>query len=355
MLVRSATPAYRCGMNAMNPIRARREPLARLALAAALLLCACGPADRDPAAGADAAVEATAGRAGVRIVFVTHGQSSDPFWSVVSNGARDAARDMGVRFEYQAPTRFDMVEMSDLIAAAVASRPAGLVVSIPDANALRSAIRAAVDAGVPVISINSGADAFSELGALAHVGQTEYEAGYGAGERMAARGVTRALCVNHEVGNVAQDLRCQGFAAALAAAGATVRVLAVDLADPDDAEQRIAGALASDPALNGVLALGPNGAAPALAAVRGSGRSADVALATFDLSPDVLAAVRDGEMLFAIDQQQYLQGYLPVVMLVKYLETLTLPGGGDVVRTGPGFVTRETAAGVMELTERGIR
>jgi simple sugar transport system substrate-binding protein len=80
-----------------------------------------------------------------------------------------------------------------------------------------------------------------------------------------------------------------------------------------------------------------------------------ISLATFDLSPEVLAAVRDGGMLFAIDQQQYLQGYLPVVILTKYLETGTLPGGGETIATGPGFVTEESAERVMELSERGLR
>jgi simple sugar transport system substrate-binding protein len=291
----------------------------------------------------------------IRIVFVTHGQSSDPFWSVVANGTRDAADDMGVRVEYQAPLVFDMVEMSNLISAAVASRPSGLVVSIPDPDALGASIRAAVEAGIPVLSINSGSDAYEGLGVLAHIGQTEYEAGFAAGERMAEAGVSNGLCVNHEVGNAALDLRCRGFTEALAGTDGAAQVLTVDLADPDDSQQRIAGALAMRPEIDGILTLGPNGAGPALAALRQAGRLGEVAFATFDLSPEVLAAVRDGDMLFAIDQQQYLQGYFAVVLLTKYLETGTLPGGGEVIRTGPGFVTRENAEEVIGLSARGIR
>lgn len=293
-------------------------------------------------------------RAAARIVFVTHGQSADPFWSVVANGARDAARDMGVRVQYQAPATFDMIEMANLIRSTAAARPAGLVVSIPDPDALAAAVRAAVAAGIPVVSINSGADAYRELGVLAHVGQREYEAGFGGGERLAEAGVRHALCLNHEVGNAAQDQRCRGMMDALAATGATARVLGVNLADPDDTQQRVAGALRADPTIDGMLALGPAGADPALAAVRAA-RLGSVAFGTFDLTPRVLEAVRDGEMLFAIDQQQYLQGYLPVVMLVKYAETRTMPGGGAIIRTGPGFVTQEDAAAVMDLATRGIR
>jgi simple sugar transport system substrate-binding protein len=312
-----------------------------------LIAAACEPAGRTANGGA--------GRDTVRIVMVTHGQSSDPFWSVVANGARDGARDMRVRLEYQAPLRFDMVEMSQLIEAAVASRPAGLIVSIPDANALRSAIQSAVAAGVPVISINSGDETYRSLGVLAHIGQTEYEAGYGAGERLAAEQIHDALCVNHEVGNVAQDRRCAGFGDALAKAGGIARVLAVDLADPEDTEQRVAGALAADTAIDGLLTLGPAATDPTIAALQRSGRMERIAYATFDLTPRVLEAIRQGSMRFAIDQQQYLQGYLPVIFLVKYLETGTVPGGGRVILTGPGFVTRENAGAVMDYARRGIR
>jgi len=326
------------------PVRLRARRLA----AAALIIAGCSAPAADAGPGDSA-------RADIRIVFITHGQSSDPFWSVVSNGARAAASDLGVRVEYQAPNRFDMVEMSQLIEAATASRPAGIVVSIPDADALGSAIRAAISTGVPVISINSGDEAWRDLGVLAHIGQTEYEAGLGAGRRFAGAGVRHALCVNHEVGNIAQDLRCSGFSDALSEAGMTTRVLAVDLADPEDTQQRITSAITADPTIDGILTLGPNATGPTLEALAGTGRAGGIAYATFDLTPRVLEAVRDGDMRFAIDQQQYLQGYLPVVLLVKYIETGTMPGGGRVIATGPGFVTGDNAAAVIELAARGIR
>jgi len=300
-----------------------------------------------------AAPAAQTDRGDIRIVVVSHGQASDPFWSVVKNGVDQAAADMGVTVEYQAPQTFDMVAMSQLIDAAVASDPDGLVVSIPDADALGDSIRAAVDAGIPVISMNSGSDVAQELGILTHVGQTEYEAGFGGGERMAAAGVTNALCVNQEVGNVALDLRCQGFTDAMAEAGGAVEVVAVDLADPIDAQQRIdASVTANNP--DGILTLGPTGAAPALAALQDSGLLGEIQLATFDLSPEVLEAIRDGDMLFAIDQQQYLQGYLPVVLLTL-LNTNLNTIANDVVMTGPGFVTQDTAAQVIELSAAGTR
>jgi simple sugar transport system substrate-binding protein len=290
----------------------------------------------------------------LRFVVVSHGQASDPFWSVVKNGVDAAATDMRVTVEYQAPGTFDMVAMSQLIDAAVASEPDGLVVSIPDADALGDSITAAVDAGIPVISMNSGSDVAKDLGIITHVGQTEYEAGYGGGQRMAEAGATTALCINQEVGNVALDLRCQGFTDAMTEAGGTVEVLAVDLADPTGSQEAIAAALAANPDVDSILTLGPTGAAPALAALEDEGLIGEILLATFDLSPEVLEAVRDGNMLFAIDQQQYLQGYLPIVLLTLYKENLNTVGS-DVLLTGPGFVTADNAAQVIDLSAAGTR
>jgi simple sugar transport system substrate-binding protein len=287
-----------------------------------------------------------------RFVVVTHGQSSDPFWSVAANGVTAAGEDMGVTVEYQAPGTFDMVEMASIIDAAVASEPDGLVVSLPDAEALGPSIEAAVAAGIPVISMNSGSDVFADLGVLVHVGQTEFEAGLIAGQRMAEAGVTNALCINQEVGNTALDLRCEGFTEGL---GGTVEVVPVDLADPTGAESTVSGALSANADVNGILALGPTGALPTLAAVQAAG--ADIQLATFDLAPEVLQAIIDGDMLFAIDQAQYLQGYLPIVLLTQYLETGALPLGSvdRVILTGPQVVTADTAEAVIAASEAGLR
>jgi simple sugar transport system substrate-binding protein len=290
-----------------------------------------------------------------RIVVVTHGQAADPFWSVVSNGVADADADLDcVETEYQAPETFDMVAMSQLIDAAVASAPDGLVVSNPDPSALDESITAAIDAGIPVISINSGSDVAEELGVVAHVGQTEYEAGFGGGQRMAAAGVTNALCINQEVGNVALDLRCAGFSDALGEAGGSSTVLEVDLNDPTDTQNRVIAALGEDDTINGVFTLGPTGAVPVLEAFREEGLIGVVALATFDLSPEVLQAIADGDMLFAIDQQQYTQGYLAITYMYLFLNNLNTPGS-TVVQTGPGFVTADTAEAVIDYSARGTR
>src|SRR6266542_3286336 len=194
-------------------------------LAVVLVLLAAGCGSNKSSSTAGGASKST----GFKFAVVTHGQASDPFWSVVKNGVDQAAKDMGVNVQYEAPNTFDMVAMAHLIDSAVATRPDGLVVSIPDANALGPAIQRAIAAGIPVISINSGSDVAQKLGVLVHIGQTEYEAGLGGGQKMAAAGVKHALCINQEVGNAALDARCKGFTDAMTKAGAKVEVLPVNL------------------------------------------------------------------------------------------------------------------------------
>ena len=242
-----------------------------------------------------------------------------------------------------------MVEMAQLINSAVASKPDGLVVSVPDAAALGDAIKNAVASGIPVVSMNSGSDVREELGILVHVGQTEFEAGEGGGKKMKEAGVTKAICVNQEVGNVALDMRCEGFAKGL---GGDVKVVAVSM-DPTEIQSAIKAQFAGNSDIGGVLALGPSAAEPTLAALNELDVLDKVKFGTFDLSPGVLEAIRDGKMLFAIDQQQYLQGYLPVVLLNLYHKYGVMPAG--TVMTGPGFVTKDTAAQVIDLAAKGIR
>jgi simple sugar transport system substrate-binding protein len=286
----------------------------------------------------------------MRFVVVSHGQAADPFWSVVKNGVDQAAEDLGVTVEYRAPDTFDMVQMAQIIDAAVASQPDGLVVSIPDGEALGDSIRNAVASGIPVISMNSGSDVREELGVAVHVGQTEYEAGLGGGKMMKDAGVTKAICVNQEVGNVALDLRCEGFIDGLE--GVPVEVLSVSI-DPTEVSNAVQAYLSGNPDTDGVLTLGPTAAEPTLAALEQAQMLDQVKFGTFDLSPGVLEAIDGGKMMFAIDQQQYLQGYLPIQLLKLHQLYGLMPAG--TVMTGPGFVTQDNAAQVIDLSAKGIR
>lgn len=282
------------------------------------------------------------------IIVVSHGQANDPFWSVVKNGVDYAAEETGADVSYRAPETFDMVAMGQLIDAAVNQQPDGLVVSIPDADALGPSIERAVQAGIPVISMNSGGDVAKGFGVLLHVGQAEFDAGKAAGEKLKEMGGTKALCVNQEVGNVSLDQRCEGFSEGF---GGAVTVLPTSN-EPADVEAKVKAAIASNPDVDTILALGAGTAGePSLAAVKASGATINVA--TFDLSAGFLEAVAAGEAAFAIDQQQFLQGYLPVVFLAMNAKFGLIPGGD--VPSGPNLITQEKAAQVVELSAQGIR
>jgi simple sugar transport system substrate-binding protein len=201
-----------------------------------------------------------------------------------------------------------------------------------------------------VITINSGGDRSADFGAITHVGQEERIAGEGAGEQLAEAGVTSLICVVHEPGNVGLEERCSGTEDTL---GGQVEPLQVDGNDLAEAVATIRDRLQSDSSIDGVLTLNPGVAVSARDAIAEAGSEAT--LATFDLNGDVVDAIEAGEILFAIDQQQYLQGYLPISFLELHAENLNVVGGGRPVLTGPGFVTEDNAADVADLADAGTR
>lgn len=320
---------------------------AGLALTGLALLAACsGPGAENPTGTDTAAGQTPAGR--LRVAVVTHGTAGDAFWNVVKNGATDAGGQLDVAVDYNSDG--DPGRQSTLIDNAVAQQVGGIVVSMANPDALRTSIEKAVKAGIPVVTINSGSDKSAAFGALAHVGQEEGVAGEQAGRRLRDAGRTKVLCVIHEAGNIGLNQRCDG---ARAGFGDAVANLQVDINNPTDVESRIKGALQTDPSVDAVLALNPQVAVSSVNAVKGAASKA--AVATFDLNADVTTAIKAGDVLFAVDQQQYEQGYLPIVMLKLYRDNANTVGGGKPVLTGPGFVDRSNVDKVAEYAERGTR
>jgi simple sugar transport system substrate-binding protein len=289
-----------------------------------------------------------------RIAVVTHGQASDPIWAVVKRGIEDARRKENVGVSYRAPDTFDIEVMRRMVEAAVNDHPDGLVVSLPDVKVLGPAIRSAERAGIPVVTINSGSDKFLGLGVETHVGQPELEAGVKAGERMAGAGIRHLLCVDHEMGNDGLTERCEGVDRAMRTVGGTSKVLAVNLQDRSQAQRLIAQAIA-DGSIDGIVTLGPQAADQALMALSASGFQGRIKLATFDLSPNVLNAVQDGRIQFAVDQQPYLEGYLPIVLLAERARHGLFPAGGGLIPTGPRFVTPDNVGDAIRLSREGVR
>jgi simple sugar transport system substrate-binding protein len=290
-----------------------------------------------------------------RIAFVSHGQASDGFWAIVRRGLEDAARQTGVAVSYRAPDTYDIARMGRLIDEAISARLDGLVVSLPDIRALRAPIRRALGAGIPVISINSGSDRFRDLGIWAHVGQPEWRAGFEAGRRMARAGVRNGLCVNQETGNEGVDQRCRGFSAGVRRSGGRTNQISVNGQDAPGAQQEIAAAIEQLGA-DGVMSLGTSANLPALKAVRAGGFGREVKLATFDITPEILEAVRIKRVLFAVDQQPYLQGFTPVMLLAERNRHGLFPDRGQMIATGPKFITAgDVTDELIELSRRGLR
>ncbi len=294
-----------------------------------------------------------AGAEDIKIAVVTHGQSADAYWGVVKKGVDDAAQVMGVEVSYQAPPTTDMVAMSRMIDAAVTQKVQGLVVSIPDATALEKSVKAAADAGIPVIVIDSGEPEVERLGLKLYVGTTNYfEQGRVAAKRLAAAGVTHGVCANHEPGNLVNESACDGFKEGMKEQGAQGDRTEISL-DPTDTAARITAYLSAHPETNGILCVGAPAAAYVVAALRDKGVLGKYKIGHFDVNADTLKALAAGETLFSFDAQQYLMGYLPVVMLTLHAKYGVLPTNN--IYTGPMPLSPADVEQIMILSKKGIR
>jgi simple sugar transport system substrate-binding protein len=296
---------------------------------------------------------AVRGQTRPKIIVITHGQASDSFWLTVRNGVETAASETNSDVTYRAPEKFDLTQMNQMINDAVKSRPDGLVVSIPDANALRSSIQAAVAAKIPVISMNAGMDISLKLGCLMFVGQQEESAGREAGRRMKAMGVKNALILNQETGNATMEQRIGGFRAGFEGPFHHLQVLPVSI-DFGECHKAVVAYLEQHDEVDGIQALGPIAAEPAFSALEDTGRLTKVKFGTFDISPFVADALAKKQMSFAIDQQQWLQGYLPIIFLANFVKFGCLPQN-NLILTGPSFVTPENAGKVVSLLSLGFK
>ena len=284
-----------------------------------------------------------------RFAVITHGSAGDAFWDVVQNGAEQAGEDLGISVDYQSDG--DPQRQAQLIDAAVNQSVDGIVVSMANPDALQDSVEAAVDAGIPVVTINSGGDRSAEFGAIGHVGQDESIAGQGAGRELAAEGAKKVLCVVHEAGNIGLEQRCSGASRGPRRrrdrrcrwTSTTCRARSRPSPRSCRATRRI----------DAVLTL--NSAVAAVAVTAAEDAGSDALIATFDLNQDVIKGIQDGSIAFAVDQQQYEQGYLPIVMLQLYAKNLNTVGGGQPVLTGPGIVNADNVDEIADLASAGTR
>jgi simple sugar transport system substrate-binding protein len=316
--------------------------------ALAFALAGCSTGDDDKSSDDSTKSNAAAKTGDIRIDVITHANAGDSFWDVVKAGAVQAGKDEGVDLHYQSDG--DVGKQATLIDNAVAAGTDGLVVSMANPDGLESSIKAAVAAGIPVITINSGIDKWQDFGAITHVGQSETLAGEAAGEQLSTLGAKKVLCVIQEAGNVGLEQRCAGAKSKFSGEMSNLQVDNTDLAG---SEATIESKLQADPSIDGILSLGGDMSGQAVKAVAAAG--ADIQVGTFDVNADVVKNIVDGKLAFAIDQQPYVQGYLGVAGIYLKILNGNDIGGGQPVYSGPAIITKENADAVLKFAENGTR
>jgi len=336
-------------------IRKRAPGFATVAVAAALVLTACSSTGGSQATETSATGSGAAGGGGgavadtprLTIAMVTHEAPGDSFWDKVRAGAEAAAAKDNVELKYSNdPTG---PGEATLIQNAVDSKVDGIAATLLSPDTLKESVGAAVTAGIPVVAFNTGIEQYKDLGALMYFGSDEDIAGKAVGEKIAAAGAKHPLCVIQEQGSVALEARCAGV---LAEAPGTENIQ-VTGTDIPSVTSTIGAKLQQDPSIDYVVTLGAPIALAAQQSIADSNSAAK--LVTFDLNADVAKQVQDGKILFSVDQQPWLQGYMAVDSLWFYLTNKNDLGGGGPVLTGPSFVDSTNIAEIAEYAANNTR
>ncbi|QLD12763.1 substrate-binding domain-containing protein [Microbacterium oleivorans] len=284
----------------------------------------------------------------IKIAVVTHSPAGDPFWDKVKSGAEQAGTDLSIAVSYQGDN--DPVKQSQFIASAIADGVDGLVVSMANPDGVRDAIEDATAAGIPVVTINAGADRFAEFGAITHVGQDATTAAQQSGERLVEAGKKSALCVVQEAGNTYLETTCKVLAETAGLESTTLQVDGTNLAD---VQSTISSSLQANPSVDVVVTINSDIGQAATQAVEQTGSSAVVT--TYNPNADTIQAIIDGKILFAVDQQGFSQGYVGVSTVALAARYGNLLGGGQAVSTGPTFIDADNADTVEKWITEGTR
>lgn len=282
------------------------------------------------------------------VALITHQVPSDTFWDIVRQGAEDAAALSNVDLQYYSDPQAS--EQANLVRNAADQEVDGIALTLATPDSLEGAVSDAVSAGIPVVGLNSGIEEWEDMGVQAYFGTDEHLAGTAFGERLNEVGADNVVCVIHEQGHVALEARCGALADEL---DGESRTLYVDGSDMTDVQSTITATLQEDPDIQYVVTLGAPFAMTALDAVDDAG--SDATVATFDTNQELVGAIEDGLVQWAVDQQPYLQGFLAVQELWLYNTNGHVSGGGEPVLTGPSFIDSENIADVAEYAERGTR
>jgi simple sugar transport system substrate-binding protein len=271
-----------------------------------------------------------------------------PQASILEEGAEQAGEDLGVDVRYRSSGSDAQLE-AQLIESAVTEHPAGIAISVPDPAALSTAARDVVAAGIPFYTFNSGINDYKALGAVTHVGQDELLAGASAAERLNALGATNALCASTTEDNVGLEERCEGFAKGFKG---TVRTDVIgEETDHPGLEANLTALVEANPDVDAILGVTPNTTMAAVSVAQAADHK--IVVGGFDLLPEIMAAISAGTLAFAVDQQLYLEGYLPIVLMYLQATNQNTAGGGRPILTGPSFVDKDNVAAISALVDQG--
>lgn len=287
--------------------------------------------------------------------LVSHGGPADPFWGIVMKGMNDAAEKYGVNATYLGPVKYSLQTFVNNLNAAIAAKPDGIIVTITDVNAVEEPLKRAIASGIPVIAINvpdprTGLD---KIPYLAYIGNNEYLGGYnGAMYVLSQFTPKRAVIAIHEVGHAGMEMRAKGIMDVLSPKGIPVEKLNITV-DPAKGVSVLEGYLRKHPDTDMIFTLGPIGTLPAVTVVEDMGLEGKVKVSGFDLTEEMIEWIKEGKVLYTIDQQQYLQGYLGVEFLYFY-NKYGLSPIGDVL-TGPFIITKDNVGPVENSVKEGYR
>ena len=331
----------------MTTSRSRGVRLTALAAVVVLAATACSGGGREKTEDTGGGGANAAGSSGYTIAFITHETPGDTFWDKIKAGAQQAAKDQGVTLKYSNDP--SAANQAVLIQNAVDSKVSGIATTLVTPNALAGAVKAATDAKIPVVGLNSGLDQYKQLGALMYFGSDETLAGQTAGQRIAQAGGKHPLCVIQQAGSVALEARCAGVKSAVPG----TENIQVNGSDDAAVTSTLQAKLSQDKSIDYIVTLGAPIAIDALKAMDASG--AKPKLVTFDLNQEAAQDIQDGKIEFSIDQQPYVQGYMAVTSLYLYLKNGNDIGGGKAVLTGPSFVDKSNIGTILPFTKNNTR
>ncbi|MFF7375100.1 sugar ABC transporter substrate-binding protein [Streptomyces massasporeus] len=334
-----------------HPRSRRLAPVVAVAAAAALTLAGCSSSSGGKKSE-EGAADASAGKATtprMTVALVTHQAPGDTFWDTVRKGAEAAAAKDNIKLVYSADPNAG--NQANLVQTAIDQKVDGIAVTLAKPDAMKAVIGKAEKSGIPVVGLNSGLSDWKQFNMLEFFGQDESVAGEAFGKKLNEVGAKHALCVIQEQGNVGLTQRCDGVEKTF---DGKLDVQNVNGTDKPSVKSTLTAKLKQDSSIDYVVTLGAPFALTAVQSVGDAGSKAKVA--TFDLNKELIKAVKDGDIQFAVDQQPYLQGYLAVDGLWLYKNNGNYSGGGEQpVLTGPAFVDKSNVDKIGEFAAKGTR